>query len=221
MEIRQQAAALFQNFIQKGTLGEGATRTDKLSFGERSELAMYPMGLDAFAKQDNVDGMDEDPAKGSFRMSVPKFNAFIENGLAKEIEQGLEELTGPTPDPAKLSPEKLAELKKEMQQMVEMGIMTQEELDAALSGKPAPTPEKPAGGEYIGTIQKDANENFYAIVETTTESGATKDVECFKSEPNGNFFLSLVPGADGIAVTAKRMDFSTDQEYKEEMFLAR
>lgn len=216
MEIRQRAQSLFQNFVQNGTLGEGSQRTDRVGMSDRMSISAAPMALEAFEKQDNVAGFDADPAAGSFRVSVAKMNSVMENGFMAELEQGFEELCGPTPDPINLTPEQKAEMKESIQQMVDAGLLTKEEAEAMLNPQaqaPKPPADEAKGGEYIGTVSKDADGNYSSCIETT---GETHDVECFLSNGQGSYFLNLTDKGDHFTASAVHMG---DKEYKEEMII--
>ena len=214
MEIRQRAQSLFQNFVQNGTLGEGAQRTDRLGMTDRMSISAAPMAIEAFEKQDNVTGFDADPAAGSFRFSKAKMNAVMENGFMAEMEQGMNELLGPNPDPITLSPEQKAEMKESIQQMVDAGLFTKEEAEAMLNPQAqAPKPPAAEGGEYIGTVSKDAAGNYSTCIETT---GETHDVECFLANEKGSYFLNLTDKGDHFTASALHMG---ENEYKEEMII--
>lgn len=218
MELRNRAEALFNNFVQKGTLGEGAQRTDKLSMMDRMQVVEMPLALETFVQQDNAPGVDKDSRDGFVRFDAKQMQQIMENGFMAELEQGFEELCGPTPDPLTLTDAQKAEMKESLAQMVEAGIMTQEEVDAALSGKPEPAaPSNGAGGEYAGSISRDENQNFKSIIETT---GAEHDVECFLSDSNGAYFLNLSDAGDHLKATATRVEHTGEEVcYKEEMII--
>lgn len=214
MEIRQRAQSLFQNFVQNGTLGEGAQRTDRLGMTDRMSLSAAPMALETFEKNDNVAGFDADPAPGAFRVSVAKMNSAMENGFMADLEQGFNELCGPTPDPINLTPAQKAEIQESIQQMVEAGLFTKEEAEAMLNPQPAKPPaEEAKGGEYIGTVSKDAEGNYSSCIETT---GETHDVECFLANGQGSYFLNLTDKGDHFTATAVHMG---EKEFKEEMII--
>ncbi|MBX3166525.1 MAG: hypothetical protein KF760_03895 [Candidatus Eremiobacteraeota bacterium] len=213
MEIRQRAQSLFQNFVQNGTLGEGAQRTDRLGLSDRMSISAAPMALEAFEKQDNLPGFDADPAAGSFRVSVAKMNSVMENGFMAELEQGFNELCGPTPDPLTLTPEQKAEMKESIQQMVDAGLFTKEEAEAMLNPQASQPSEEAKGGEYIGTVSKDADGNYSSCIETT---GETHDVECFLANGQGSYFLNLTDKGDHFTASAVHMGA---KEYKEEMLI--
>ena len=214
MEIRQRAQSLFQNFVQNGTLGEGAQRNDRLGMTDRMSISAAPMALEAFEKQDNVAGFDLDPAAGSFRVSVAKMNSFLENGIVAEMEQGFNELCGPTPDPLTLTDAQKAEMKESIQQMVDAGLFTKEEAEAMLNPQaPKPPTEEAKAGEYAGTVSKDADGNYSSMIETT---GDTHDVECFLANGQGSYFLNLTDKGDHYSATAVHMG---EKEYKEEMII--
>jgi hypothetical protein len=214
MEIRQRAQSLFQNFVQNGTLGEGAKRSDRLGMTDRMSISAAPMVLESFEKQDNVPGFDLDPNPGSFRVSVAKMNAFMEKGVMAEMEQGFNELCGPTADPFTLSDAQKAEMKESIQQMVDAGLFTKEEAEAMLHPQaPKPPAQEAKDGEYTGTVSKDADGNYSSCIETT---GETHDVECFLANKQGSYFLNLTDKGDHFSATAVHFG---EKEYKEEMII--
>ena len=213
MELKNRAEGIFNRFISTGSLGEGARRSEKLGMMDRMSATGGDV-YEAVFQQDNNPALDQNPAVGVMSGDAGKLKQFLEQGFMAELEQGLNELVGPTPDPATLSEEKKAELRKEMEELVKMGIMTQEDLEAAF--KPADQPGAAVNGTYDGTMTRDEAGNLKVIFETNPKE--EHDVECFFADgQGGSYFLDVTNMGDHLSLRAVRM--GSEAEYKEEMIL--
>lgn len=217
MEVRNRAEAMFTNFVAKGTLGEGAQRSEKLGMMDRMTAGGYQLGLDAFMQQDGVAGVDKDLRPGFLRVDAQQMKSILENGVVADIEHGLDELVGPTPDLAKLTDAQKAEMKKEMQELVTAGVMTQEELEAAFKPAPAkpPGPDPKDAGEIRGSFSKEGD-TVRSIIETDTPG--CHDVECYLSDAKGTYFLTVADAGDHVTANGVRLG-NDGVEYKEEMII--
>jgi hypothetical protein len=213
MELKTRAEGIFHRFVATGSVGEGASRTEKLGMMDR----MNALGGDVYEaifQQDNNPALDQDPTSGSMRGDAGKLKQFLENGFLAEMEQGMNELLGPAPDLAKLSDEQKAEMRKELEEMVKQGILSQEELDAALN--PDAQPGAVVSGTYDGTMTHDADGNKTVIFETNTKE--EHDVECFFADgKGGSYFMDVTNMGDHLTVRAVQLGL--EGGYKEEMIL--
>jgi hypothetical protein len=215
MEIRHRAESLFNHFVSKGSLGEGAQRTEQVGFMDRAMVAAMPMAYDTMTQNDNVDGVDRDPRAGFVNYDANQIQQLMSAGPLAELEQAANELLGPTPV---LTPQQMAEAKEDIQNMVEAGIFTQAEADAMFAPGAAPadlTTSAPHQETYAGSLEK-TDSGYRGSIETS--GGDTHDVECFLSDSRGQYFLSVVDQGDHA--TAQALFMGNDgSEFQEQMIV--
>lgn len=212
MEIRKQAENIFNTFINRGTVGQGAERTDKLGLEDRFSGAAGDV-YESILKEDNNPALDNDPRPGFMSGDAGTLKTFVEQGYLSDLDKAAEELVGPTPDPSTMTEEQKAELRKQLQELVEAGVMTQEDVESIFN--PDAQPGAPVSGTYNAAFTRE-NGNLKVVFETDTAQ--EHDIECFMADGNGGtFFLDVTDKGDHATVRGVRM--GATEEYKEEMII--
>ena len=208
MQLPSATAKLFSHFTQKGTLGEGAQRSNA-NMMDRIQLSESPEMVDGLLKADNAPGVDADPRAGFIHVSQEKLNEMVMGGLQSELDAL----------PAiQLSPEQIQEFKQDIQNLVAAGIYTQAEADALFTAKnepaPAPSPAAVEGPSVKGSVSRDG-ENVSLALESL--GGEKPEIEYVQSSAQEVFFLSVVDNGDSFVAVGSHLDKSTGQAYRESL----